>query len=71
MIITRDKIKPRVFVKKGESIHASSTSNGISLEVLLIAKQNGVYNEIINAENPQSGKILRVKVIDEGKGEIL
>ncbi|WP_301186524.1 hypothetical protein [uncultured Helicobacter sp.] len=30
-----------------------------------------MYNDIINAKNPSSGKILRVRVTDEGRGELL
>lgn len=69
--ITKDKIKARIVVKKGENIRVSSSEGGIALEVVLIAKQNGAYNEVINAQNPSSGKILRVRVIDDGRGEIL
>lgn len=69
--ITRDKIKARIVVKKGENIRVSSSEGGIALEVVLVAKQNGAYNEVINAQNPSSGKILRVRVIDDGRGEIL
>ena len=38
---------------------------------MLEARQNGIYDEIINAKNPASGKILRVRITDVGKGEIL
>ncbi len=70
-IITKDKIKPRVIVKKGDKIHVVGYENGISMEVVLEARQNAVYNDIINAKNPSSGKILRVRVTDEGRGELL
>ncbi|RDU59137.1 flagellar basal body P-ring formation chaperone FlgA [Helicobacter marmotae] len=70
-VITKDKIKPKLLVRKGEIIHVVGYENGISMEVLLEAKQNGIYNEIINAQNPSSGKILRVRVIDESRGRIL
>lgn len=69
--ITKDKLKPRIVVKKGENIRVSTQEGGVMLEAVLIAKQNGVYDEVINALNPHSGKILRVRVVDAGKGEIL
>ncbi|MCX2717858.1 flagellar basal body P-ring formation chaperone FlgA [Helicobacter sp. MIT 21-1697] len=69
--ITKDKIKPRIIVKKGEKIRVFSREGGIVTEIVLVARQNAVYNEIINAQNPNSGKIIRVKITDEGKGEIL
>lgn len=69
--ITRDKIKPKIIVRKGDKIRVLGYENGISMEVVLEARQNGIYNEIINAKNPGSGKILRVRITDEGKGEIL
>lgn len=71
MLITKDKIKPRVLVKKGERIRASNNFSGINAEVVLIARQSGAKNDIINAQNPESGKILRVKILDIGRGEIL
>lgn len=70
-IITKDKIKPRIIVKKGENLLAQSQSDGVKLEVRLIARENGAFNDIINAQNPQSGKIIRVKVISEGRADIL
>ena len=69
--ITKDKIKPRIIVKKGDKIRVFSREGGITTEIVLVARQNAVHNEIINAQNPNSGKIIRVKITDEGKGEIL
>lgn len=70
-VITRDKTKPKVIVKKGDRIHVSGYENGVSMEIILEARQNAIYNEIINAQNPSSGKIIRVRIIAEGKGELL
>lgn len=69
--ITKDKIKPKIIVKKGDDIRVISTELGISAEIILQALQNATYNDIINAKNPQSGKVIRVRVIDVGKGEML
>ena len=69
--ITKDKNKPRIIVKKGDKIRVFSREGGITTEIVLVARQNAVHNEIINAQNPNSGKIIRVKITDEGKGEIL
>lgn len=71
LVITKDKIKPRIIVKKGDKIVVSSRQEGVLMEAVLIAKQNAIQNEIINAQNPISGKIIRVKITNEGKGEIL
>lgn len=71
LVITKDKIKPKILVKKGDKIVVSSRQEGVIMEAVLIAKQNAIQNEIINAQNPVSGKIIRVKIIKEGKGEVL
>ncbi|WP_034354890.1 flagellar basal body P-ring formation chaperone FlgA [Helicobacter jaachi] len=71
MAITKDKIKPRVVVKKGDRIRVSNFEGGVSMEVVLVARQSGAQNDIINAQNPSSGKILRVKIIDAGKAEMI
>lgn len=69
--ITKDKIKPKIIVRKGERIRVVGYDDGISMEIILEARQNGAFNDIINAQNPSSKKILRVRVVDEGRGEIL
>lgn len=71
MPITKDKIKPRILVKKGDMVRVLGVQEGVSIETLLVAKQSGAYNEIINAQNPDSGKILRIRIVSENKGEIL
>lgn len=71
MIITKDKLKPRILIKKGDRIRVFNQQDGVSVEILLVAKQNGAYNEIINAQNPSSGKILRIRVKSEGAGEAI
>ena len=71
MPITKDKIKPRILVKKGDMVRVLGVQEGVSIETLLVAKQSGAYNEIINAQNPDSGKILRIRIVSESKGEIL
>ncbi|EFR46728.1 flagella basal body P-ring formation protein FlgA [Helicobacter cinaedi CCUG 18818 = ATCC BAA-847] len=71
MPITKDKLKPRILVKKGDMVSVFNKQEGVSIETLLVAKQSGAYNEIINAQNPDSGKILRIRIVSENKGEIL
>lgn len=71
MPITKDKLKPRILVKKGDMVRVFGVQEGVSIETMLVAKQSGAYNEIINAQNPNSGKILRIRVVSENKGEII
>lgn len=71
MPITKDKLKPRILVKKGDMVRVFGVQEGVSIETMLVAKQSGAYNEVINAQNPNSGKILRIRVVSENKGEII
>lgn len=69
--ITKDKLKPRILVKKGDMVRVFGIQEGVSIETMFVAKQSGAYNEIINAQNLDSGKILRIRVVSENKGEII
>lgn len=71
MPITKDKLKPRILVKKGDMVSVFNKQEGVSIEIMLVAKQSGAYNEIINAQNPNSGKMLRIRIVSENKGEII
>ncbi|PAF48715.1 flagella basal body P-ring formation protein FlgA [Helicobacter sp. 12S02232-10] len=70
-IITLDKIQAKILIRKNDAFIGIIKDNHINLETTLIAKENGSKDQIINAINPETKKIIRVKVINEGKGEIL
>ncbi|PAF42471.1 flagellar basal body P-ring formation chaperone FlgA [Helicobacter sp. 11S02596-1] len=70
-IITLDKIQAKILIHKNDAFSATIKDKQISLETTLIAKENGTKDQIINAINPETQKIIRVKVTGEGKGEVL
>lgn len=69
-IITMNKIKPKLFVKKGDMIEVSYQEGGVKITARLEAMQNGSLAEEIMARNPTSKKTLKVKITAQGKGEI-
>lgn len=70
-IITRDKVQERILVRKGDKITGFYKSQSMQAQIALKALQNGSKGNIIKAQNLQSGKILQVRIVDEGVGEIL
>ncbi|MBR2494062.1 flagellar basal body P-ring formation chaperone FlgA [Helicobacter sp.] len=70
-IITLDKIKERVLVRKGEMITAIIKSQNLSLQTQVQALQNGTQGQIIKVLNQSTQKILRAQIIDESTAEIL
>lgn len=70
-IITLDKVKERILVRKGEMITAIIKSQNLSLQTQVQALQNGAKGQIIKVLNPSTQKILRAQIIDESTAEIL
>lgn len=70
-IITSDKIQSKILIRKNDSFTGFFKDKQITLQTTLVAKENGAFGDIINAINPETKKIIKVKVIDSDKGEIL
>lgn len=70
-IITLDKVKERILVRKGEMITAIIKSQNLSLQTQVQALQNGTQGQIIKVLNQSTQKILRAQIIDENTAEIL
>lgn len=70
-IITFDKIQSKILIRKNDNFTGFFKDKQITLQTTLIAKENGAFGDIINAINPETKKIIKVKVIDSDKGEIL
>lgn len=69
-VITINKIKPKLLVKKGDMIEVSLQESGVSINARLEAMQNGGLGEVIMVKNPTSKKTLKVKITAYGKGEV-
>lgn len=70
-IITSDKIQSKILIRKNDNFTGFFKDKQITLQTTLIAKENGAFGDVINAMNPETKKIIKVKVIDSDKGEIL
>lgn len=70
-IITSDKVQERILIRKGDKITGIYKTQSMQAQIALKALQNGSKGNIIKAQNLQSGKILQVRIVDEGVGEIL
>ncbi|RDU55545.1 flagella basal body P-ring formation protein FlgA [Helicobacter sp. MIT 00-7814] len=69
--VSKDKLRPKILVKKGEFVLVQSEGEGFSMQNSLEALQNGSFGEVINAKNTQSGKVVRVKITNKNKGVLL
>ncbi|MDL0079494.1 flagellar basal body P-ring formation chaperone FlgA [Helicobacter zhangjianzhongii] len=70
-LITLDKVKERVLVRKGEMITGIIRSDNLTLQTQVQALQNGSQGDIIKVRNQSTQKILRAQIIDESTAEIL
>lgn len=70
-ILFASKLKPQIIIKRGDWIEASFQEGNIDIQVRLQAMQNASLGQEINAKNPESQKIIRVKITAKGKGIVL
>ncbi|BDQ29584.1 flagellar basal body P-ring formation chaperone FlgA [Helicobacter ailurogastricus] len=70
-LLSIDKIGAQILVYKHEIFHATLKEGAISLETSLQALENGVLNQVIQALNVQSKKVVQVKITGFLKGEVL
>ncbi len=69
--ITIHQVEPKILIYKNESFLATYKEGNILIELVLIARENGAKDAIIEALNPQTKKIVRIRVLANGTGEIL
>ncbi len=65
--VTKNLLRKRILIKRGDIILANYSAKGISIIVEAIALGNGSLNDSINIKNSQSGKILRGTVLGSGR----
>lgn len=70
-VISENYITKRILIRKNEMFTAHYKNEGVYVEITLRAKENGQKDQVIEAINPVTKKVLNVKVIDLNKGEIL
>lgn len=70
-LLSKDKIRKALLVKKGEIIFVNAKTQGVSMQNTFEAMQNGGFGEIINAKNTDSGRVVKVKITQKNQGIIL
>lgn len=71
MLLSMDKTQALIIVRKNDIITGVYEEGQISIEISLKALENGALNQIIQAKNLESNKILKAKVLSSSKAQIL
>lgn len=66
-----DKTQALIIVRKNDIITGVYEEGQISIEISLKALENGALNQIIQAKNLESNKILKAKILSGSKAQIL
>lgn len=64
-------IEPKILIKKNDTFLAIYKDGNITIQLILVAKENGSKDSIIEAFNPETKKSVKVKVLSNGNGEVL
>ncbi|GHR24130.1 flagella basal body P-ring formation protein FlgA [Helicobacter pylori] len=70
-LLSVDKTQALIIVHKNDIITGVYEEGQISIEISLKALENGALNQIIQAKNLESNKILKAKVLSSSKVQIL
>ncbi|WP_232261181.1 flagellar basal body P-ring formation chaperone FlgA [Helicobacter pylori] len=70
-LLSMDKTQALIIVRKNDIITGVYEEGQISIEISLKALENGALNQIIQAKNLESNKILKAKVLSSSKVQIL
>ncbi|OKA02000.1 flagellar basal body P-ring formation chaperone FlgA [Helicobacter pylori] len=70
-LLSADKTQALIIVRKNDIITGVYEEGQISIEISLKALENGAINQIIQAKNVESNKILKAKVLSSSKAQIL
>ncbi len=70
-LLSADKTQDLIIVRKNDIITGVYEEGQISIEISLKALENGSLNQIIQAKNAESNKILKAKVLSSSKAQIL
>lgn len=70
-LLSADKTQALIIVRKNDIITGVYEEGQINIEISLKALENGALNQIIQAKNLESNKILKAKVLSSSKAQIL
>ncbi|GAA9864686.1 flagellar basal body P-ring formation chaperone FlgA [Helicobacter pylori] len=70
-LLSVDKTQALIIVRKNDIITGVYEEGQISIEISLKVLENGALNQIIQAKNLESNKILKAKVLSSSKAQIL
>lgn len=68
--IIASKITPKIIVRKGDVLNVAYNTNEININFNVKALENGAMGQTIRAENLQSGKELKIIIIDSKRGTV-
>ena len=64
-------LQPNYLVEEGNEVLITTSSSGISVDMVGFALENGQIGEWIGVENANSGKTIRAKVTGEKKVRVI
>ena len=64
-IIRASDVKPAILVKKGDNVTLKVNNGRLEVIISVIALADGTKNQVIDLKNPDSGTLVRGKVVDE------
>lgn len=69
VIVTEDRLVPKIVVRKGDKVIVAIKENGVLLEFLLEAQKNAAIGDVIKAKVDK--KTYQIRIISEGRGELI
>ncbi|MCE3038877.1 flagellar basal body P-ring formation chaperone FlgA [Helicobacter anatolicus] len=70
-LITQNLIESKILIRKNDTFLAVYKEGNMQIQLTLIAKEDGAKNAIIEALNPETKKVLRVRILTNNMGEVL
>ena len=64
-IIRASDVKPAILVKKGDNVTLKVNNGRLEVIISVIALADGTKDQVIDLKNPDSGTLVRGKVVDE------
>jgi flagella basal body P-ring formation protein FlgA len=70
-IITSKDVTPPIIIKRGQAVSLEAVRPGFTIRTTGVAQKDGRKGEIIPVLNPSSRKIVKAKVVSEGRAEVI
>lgn len=63
-VLTKDKLIPKIVIKRGDKVHVRLIEGGVSLEFSALAQQDGALGSKIRVKNERNKKSYDARVVD-------